>query len=153
MGGTIPISAVLPVSTYRKSIKYIRLLSIMFVDQLTSMDGRHLFTSFDINWLLNTNISRASWFLKLESILIFDVSNRTITPFCQPHPSIVDLPPNTVQIIDDNNNNINNPTFIVIWSNQFMTYIVGKVKAILNDEVYIQHYIPTYDANFRADIN
>ena len=49
MGGSTPISAVLPTNTYRKSIKNIRMLSIMFVDQLTSMNRCHLFTSFDIN--------------------------------------------------------------------------------------------------------
>jgi hypothetical protein len=34
-----------------------------------------------------------------------------------------------------------------------MTYIIGKVKAIDNDAIYAQHYISTYDSNFRADIN
>ena len=66
-GGFLPIASILPNNIYRKSIKNIQILSIMFVDQLTSMDGCHLFTSFDINWLFNTNISRANWFQKLES--------------------------------------------------------------------------------------
>ena len=133
IGGSIPISTVLPINTYRKSIKNIRILSIMFVDQLTSMDGCYLFTSFDINWLLNTNISRANWFLSLESQLISDTFNRIITPTCQPHPSICDLPLTTIRLKEDDNNN---PTFVVIWSNQFMTYIIGKVKAIDNDTIY-----------------
>src|SRR5215204_428445 len=49
MGGSIPISSILSQDSYRKSIKNMRILSIMFVDQLVSMDGHHLFTSFDIN--------------------------------------------------------------------------------------------------------
>jgi hypothetical protein len=32
IGGSVPISSVLPINTYRKSIKNIRILSIMFVE-------------------------------------------------------------------------------------------------------------------------
>ena len=106
----------------------------MFIDQLTSMDGQYLFTSFDINWLLNTNISRAKWFQTLESQLISNASSRTMTLISPPHPSIWNLPPMPIQLKDDDNNN---PTFVVIWSNQFMTYIVGKVKVIDNNTIYV----------------
>ena len=150
MGGSIPISSILPQDTYRKSIKNIRILSLMFVDQLVSMEGHHLFTSFDINWLFNTNISRANWFLKLESQLITNTSSRVMSRTCVPHRSICDLPMTTIQMKENDNNN---PTFVVIWSNQYMTYIIGKVKAIDNDTIYAQHYINTYDSNFRADVN
>jgi len=49
-------------------------------------------------------------------------------------------------------NDNNNPTFVVIWSNQFLTFIIRKVKAIHNESIFVQHYIAKYDSNFRADV-
>jgi hypothetical protein len=56
-----------------------------------------------------------------------------MTKICLLNLSICDLPVTTIQLKAKDNNN---PTFMAIWSNQLITYVIEKVKAIDNNIIY-----------------
>src|SRR5688572_7463156 len=101
----------------------LRTFSILYVEQLTTIDGINLFTAFDLNMTYNFIFHSAKWFKQLESQLLFNNSERLLSNNYFPHTLIIKAP--TQPSIFTNSKT--NPTFVVIWSNQYIMFILGKI--------------------------
>src|SRR4051812_3507807 len=101
------------------------------------MNDANLLTAFDLNMIYNSIFHNNNWFIQLESKLLINNLIRQLATRCPPHPSIIKTPtqPETF------NTSSNITTFVVIWSNQYMTFIIGKVIKEDDTWIHTQHYL------------
>ena len=109
-GGSLPLIKLLPSKMYRQNIMKLRSLSLLYVDQLTTMDGSYLFTAFDLNMIFDSVFHSAKWFKQLESQLLTNNTERLLSSRCPPHPSIVKAPTHLPNL----EASPTNPKFVVI---------------------------------------
>jgi hypothetical protein len=112
------------------------------------MDGTYLLTAFDLNMIYDSVFHSAKWFKQLELMLLISTSNRLLINKCPPHLSLVKTPTRPVNF----NASATNPTFVVIWSNQYMTFILGKVVKVEDAIIHAQHYLPNQTDSLQTPI-
>jgi len=146
-GGQVPLCEIFSKKDYRTYAPILKCKQLMFLDQITTLDGAALFTLPDLKFsAARLTIPKAPvWFLKLQSLLISSPNTRII-PSIYHHPhsnNIYSIPPIHIK---------STTHFAVGWHVTSYSAIIGKVLRINNDIVHLQYFNASPDHTFRTSL-
>ena len=137
-GGNIPLCHILDTKSYKNALKSLKYNGIMYLDQLTSLDGFYLLKWIDTRlYEHNTSIKIPKWFKILESIVITspNTTRRLKTEYCTTLKTPGDYSP--LSLIKQARPH----EWIIVWNNITNDAIYGQVNKTQNDdEIIFTHW-------------
>ena len=148
-GGSIPISEIMGLDYIRPVfLKQLRYSSLMFLSQLTSLNGNFLLKWIDLNYISDLKIpfrKIPKWFQRLERHVLFDqhTSRRLKLVFCTPEKAL----PSPLQVPDMSR--IRQREWVALFHNTVHKVIIGRVrtKSVFANSVVVEHWLHSVDNN------
>jgi len=138
-GGTKAISDILDIKSIKNSISSLQFNNILYLDQITSLDGLMLLKWIDTRLYDQSTVGKApKWFSILEdTVLQSPTSSRRLKPeFITPIKSPGDYSPLELHI------KARPREWIATWSNSSYDIAYGQINKMINDgeELMITHW-------------
>src|SRR6266511_2157315 len=136
-GGSIPLINILDRVSYKNAISSLRFNNIMYLDQITSLDGDFLLKWIDTRLYEKlTSIKIPKWFQILESLVITDqFSSRRLKPNWITKPK----PPGNYDSLTLVRN-ARPREWIAAWNPTLNDAVYGQVCKTLGDEIVFAHW-------------
>ena len=144
-GGTIAISSILDIKSIKNALTSLKFNHILYLDQVTSLDGLMLLKWIDTRLYEQTTVGKApKWFSILEDLVLQSpLTSRRLKPeFTTPYKTPGDYSPLELRI------KARPREWVAVWTNQIQNVTYGQICKSMNNnqDLMISHW----DTDFSA---